>query len=176
MATGSSDDRRGAPTAAVGDLKALSEHWPAVLALNNAHAVETSLLDLDRLAHMIGAASHAALVPPDAAFMIAFRPGDDYGGLHLRWFAERYAGFLYVDRIVVSAAARRRGIAGLLYGDAYQAAARLGCRHIACEVNADPPNPVSDAFHAAQGFEAVGEAMVPGSEKRVRYLMRSLAG
>lgn len=174
MAVGSGDDARAAPVTDVGDLKALREHWPAVLALNNAHAVETSLLDADRLAHMIGAASHAALVPPDAAFMIAFRAGDDYAGLHLRWFAERYTGFLYVDRVVVAAAARRRGLAGSLYRDAYRAAHRLGCRHIACEVNAEPPNPASDAFHASQGFQAVGDALVAGTGKRVAYLMRRL--
>jgi uncharacterized protein len=41
-------------------------------------------------------------------------------------------------------------------------------------VNSDPPNPASDAFHAALGFEVVGEAAIHDGAKTVRYLARRL--
>jgi predicted GNAT superfamily acetyltransferase len=42
-----------------------------------------------------------------------------------------------------------------------------------CEVNAEPPNPASDAFHAAMGFAEVGSATLGGG-KQVRYFERLL--
>jgi predicted GNAT superfamily acetyltransferase len=39
-------------------------------------------------------------------------------------------------------------------------------------VNSQPPNPISDAFHAAQGFTEVGTAVIEGGAKTVRYLLR----
>jgi hypothetical protein len=45
---------------------------------------------------------------------------------------------------------------------------------VVCEVNADPPNPASDAFHAALGFAAVGSAANHGGGKTVRYFCREL--
>jgi predicted GNAT superfamily acetyltransferase len=45
---------------------------------------------------------------------------------------------------------------------------------VTCEVNADPPNPASDAFHAALGFAIAGQALIHGGSKSVRYFTRSL--
>ena len=54
-----------------------------------------------------------------------------------------------------------------------------GHERVVCEVNADPPNPVSDAFHAALGFAEVGSARLSGTPlssmgKTVRYFSRPL--
>jgi predicted GNAT superfamily acetyltransferase len=49
-----------------------------------------------------------------------------------------------------------------------------GHTHIACEVNVDPPNPTSDAFHAALGFVEIGCASIHDGSKSVRYLERTL--
>ena len=45
---------------------------------------------------------------------------------------------------------------------------------VVCEVNTIPPNPASDAFHAALGFVAVGTASVHGGSRTVRYLSHTL--
>ena len=45
---------------------------------------------------------------------------------------------------------------------------------VVCEVNREPPNPASDAFHAALGFSEVGLAAIHGGSKTVRYLARAL--
>ncbi len=68
------------------------------------------------------------------------------------------------------------GLARALYRDFYSVARHTGHDTITCEVNIDPPNPVSDAFHAGEGFEEVGRALNPQSGKTVRFLMRSLSG
>jgi predicted GNAT superfamily acetyltransferase len=39
---------------------------------------------------------------------------------------------------------------------------------ICCEVNVDPPNPASDAFHASLGFHEIGRASMANG-KVVRY-------
>ncbi|TIV68514.1 MAG: GNAT family N-acetyltransferase, partial [Mesorhizobium sp.] len=76
---------------------------------------------------------------------------------------------VYVDRVVVAAAARGRGHARRLYEDLFEQARRAGHTMVTCEVNADPPNPASDAFHAALGFGEVGDAVMHGGKKSVRY-------
>ncbi|TIP69850.1 MAG: GNAT family N-acetyltransferase, partial [Mesorhizobium sp.] len=68
------------------------------------------------------------------------------------WFRERYPRFVYVDRVVVAGEARGRGHARRLYEDLFDHALRAGQTIVTCEVNAEPPNPASDAFHAALGF------------------------
>lgn len=107
------------------------------------------------------------------ALLLAFDQDAAYDNPNFNWFKARYPRFVYVDRIVVSAAARGRGLARALYRDLFARAA--GYERVVCEVNADPPNPASDAFHAALGFEAVGSARLPGTDKTVRYFSRPLA-
>jgi uncharacterized protein len=61
----------------------------------------------------------------------------------------------------------------LLYRDLFDEAA-AGHTRVVCEVNARPPNPESDAFHAALGFTEVGSASIHNNSKTVRHLSRAL--
>jgi uncharacterized protein len=93
--------------------------------------------------------------------------------LNFVWFVQRGGSFVYVDRIVVSAAARGQGIARAFYEELFAAAAQAGFDEVTCEVNSDPPNPISDKFHATLGFLPVGSATLPNG-KTVTYLSRPL--
>jgi len=145
-----------------------------LLALNNALARELSWLDREKLARMIRNAFVALRIGDVDAFMIAFDQDSDYDGENFGWFKSRYERFVYVDRIAVAAAARGRGLARRLYEDLFAAASHSGQQLIVCEVNAEPPNPESDAFHAFFGFEHVGTAVLRSGEKTVRYLCLDL--
>lgn len=147
---------------------------PAVLALNTIHAAELSLLDEAGLRRLLGAAYVARRIGRLEAFMIAFDQDADYASPNFLWFRERYPRFAYVDRIAVAASARGRGHARRLYQHLFDQARRDGHTVVTCEVNSDPPNPASDAFHDALGFRIVGEAAIYGGERRVRYYTRDL--
>ena len=146
----------------------------ALLALNNDHAVELSWLDAPRMRNLLGQAFYARRAGTVAAFLIAFDQDAGYDSPNYLWFRERYPRFVYVDRIVVAPAMRKRGLANRLYDDLFRHAAAAGHDLVVCEVNSDPPNPASDAFHAALGFAEVGHAEIHGGAKTVRYLARSL--
>ena len=102
--------------------------------------------------------------------MSAFDETADYDSPNYLWFRARYPRFVYVDRIVVAPAARGRGHARRLYGELVARAIEAGQEQIVCEVNLEPPNPASDAFHAALAFHEVGRGAIPGGAKTVRYL------
>ncbi len=53
----------------------------------------------------------------------------------------------------------------------FDQASQAGHDRVVCEVNARPPNPESDAFHAALGFTEVGSASIHNDSKTVRYLL-----
>jgi hypothetical protein len=142
---------------------------PAVLALNNAHAVEVNALSTEGLCALVGAAAHALVVDEVAAFLIALDEGTPAHGPNHGWFLARHAAFLYVDRVVVSPEARGRGHARRLYD---HLSVLAGSRPLCCEVNIVPPNEASLAFHETLGFESCGEADDPRNGKRVRYLLR----
>jgi predicted GNAT superfamily acetyltransferase len=145
-----------------------------ILALNNAHAVETSLLDEARLASMLAEAFLATRIGDVDAFLIVFDQRARYHSPNFAWFQARYPDFVYVDRIVTGPNARGKGYARALYEDLFEKAAARGHRRVVCEVNLDPPNPGSDAFHAALGFAEVGRQLLPGSGKTVRYLSKDI--
>jgi uncharacterized protein len=144
----------------------------ALLHLNNASASETSLLTREKLDRMISSAVVATVIKPSAAFLLAFEQGDGYDGQHFLWFRNRFDSFIYVDRVIVSEQHRRLGLGRWLYADLFRRAEHRGHTSIVCEVNSQPPNPTSDAFHAAQGFEEVGSATIDDGAKTVRYLLR----
>ncbi len=145
-----------------------------VLTLNNEHAAELSWLEPERLSHLIAQAFHARRVGSLDGFILAFDQTADYDSPNFVWFRERYPRFVYVDRVAVAAHARGRGIARSFYEDLFAAARNAGHEVVTCEVNLDPPNPGSDAFHAALGFSEVGSASLGDGTKTVRYFARSL--
>ena len=150
-----------------------------VLALNEAVEERTAPLDPARLSTLISKASFAeARLDEDgrvAGFLLGFDHDASHDSPNFRWFIDHSDAFAYVDRVVVAPWAQGRGVARALYADyAAQAHAR-GLVRMTCEVNRVPPNPESDAFHAALGFEELAQAIpVPG--RMVRYLSRPLAG
>jgi predicted GNAT superfamily acetyltransferase len=146
----------------------------ALLSLNNAHALELSFLEPDRLRHMVAEAFLAKRIGDADAFLLAFDQDADYDSPNFLWFRSHHRRFVYVDRIVVASHARGRGHARRLYDDLFVQAVHAGHDQIVCEVNSDPPNPASDAFHAELGFSEVGTASIHGGSKTVRYLARQL--
>lgn len=157
----------------------------AVLTLNNEWVPEVSELDADRLDHILGQSSLALLAvdpAPDAAadellgLVIVLAPGADYDSPNYRFFehgtddGRDAAGFRYVDRIIVAATAHRRGVGRLLYGAVFDHAADESAPRVTCEVNVDPPNPVSLAFHSSLGFAEVGRQSNYGGEVTVAFM------
>lgn len=151
----------------------------AILDLNNRHATELSWLEREELAALTAKSFHCRIIgAPEtdevAAFLMSFEQDADYGSPNFHWFKMRYPRFVYVDRVVVDPVARGRGHARRLYEDLFDVARVRGQALVTAEVNADPPNPASDAFHTAMDFAPVGEADIHGGAKTVRYYVRSL--
>ena len=69
---------------------------------------------------------------------------------------------------------RGKGLARRLYEALFERALAAGHERVTCEINAAPPNPASDAFHAALGFVPIGQAAPPGGAKTVRYFERRI--
>ncbi|ANT52250.1 GNAT family N-acetyltransferase [Mesorhizobium amorphae] len=156
--------------------RVLPEDEPAILTLNNEHAAELSWLEPERLSFLIGEAFYTRRIGALEAFIMTFDQDAQYDSPNFLWFRERYRRFVYVDRVVVAAQARGRGHARRLYEDLFDQVSRAGHTIVTCEVNAEPPNPASDAFHAALGFAEVGGAVIHGGKKAVRYYARQITG
>lgn len=142
-------------------------------ALNKAHEIELSPLTMDALRAHVGATTYARQAE-GGAFLFAIDQTGAYNSPNFLWFRNRFERFLYIDRVAVAATHRRRGLAAALYKDLIGFAAARGDERVVCEVNSDPPNPGSDAFHAAIGFDVIGEAFLDDRGKTVRYMARPL--
>ena len=146
----------------------------ALLALSNAHEKEIGTFTKAAFAELVAFSFRTRMTCEGDAFLIALSEWAPENAPNFRWFADRFPRFVYIDRVVVREASRKRGLGKLLYDDVIEAARRGGHTHICCEVNIDPPNPASDAFHAKMGFREIGRAYLPDRGKTVRYLMRDL--
>lgn len=109
-------------------------------------------LDHDSLMLLVKMADQALVVEADgdiAGFVITIPPGASYDSSRYRWFEDTLVDdYVYLDRIVVSEAHRRQGVASRLYEEIE------GDKPVALEVYAS--NDVSLAFHESRGFDEVG--------------------
>ncbi|MFL6061832.1 MAG: GNAT family N-acetyltransferase [Marmoricola sp.] len=135
-----------------------------VLAWNQAHVELLAPLDDVLLTTLLAAADAGSVITHegrDAGFVLTFAAGAGIEGVNYAWFSERHASFLYLDRIVVDSSARRTGVASRVYDEIEARAAELG--PVLClEVNIEPPNEASLAFHRARGFVEVGRQEANG--------------
>lgn len=151
-----------------------SADFAAILRLNAADEIFLAPLDAYGLRALLQQAFHIALRDQGRdAFLIALDQNAVYGSPNFRWFKARFPRFAYVDRLVVAPHARGKGVGRGLYEELFEVARTAGHGLVACEVNVDPPNPASDAFHAALGFEEIGRAVVY-VVKTVRYMIKRL--
>ena len=90
-----------------------------VLAINNANTPGVSELTLSELGTDITNCLHALAVDNEhgevCAFCITFAPDAPAAGVNHRWFAERYASFVYLDRIAIDPTYQNLGLGVLLY-------------------------------------------------------------
>lgn len=129
-----------------------------VLALNEAEVVMLAPMDEDRFHRLRGLADRFDVVEVDGrfgGFLITFGPGSPYDSENYRWFGERHGErFYYLDRFVLHADQRRRGLGGLVYDEIESVAAAYG--PMTLEVNLVPRNDASLAFHERRGYAEVG--------------------
>lgn len=149
---------------------------PTLAALNDAAVPAVNALGTDGLAAHVRECDLALVAAGDddgtLGFLLALAPGSGYASENYLWFSEHVPGSLYVDRVVVSPDAHGQGVGRLLYEAVDARARELGLGQVTCEVNLDPPNPGSLAFHTRLGFEQVGEQVTKGGTVRVALLAK----
>ncbi|MBB4132940.1 GNAT family N-acetyltransferase [Xanthomonas sp. 3075] len=125
------------------------------------------------MATLLQLAWHARVVTPADGLLIALDHTADYANPNFAWMAQRFARFVYVDRIVVAAHTQGRNLATQLYDELIRSARAAAQPRLVCEVNLIPANPASLALHSQLGFVVIGDALLTNG-KHVHYLEKLL--
>jgi hypothetical protein len=104
-------------------------------------------------------------------FFIVLGPGQKYDSENYRYFSENYSTFDYVDRIVIREESRGKGFGTALYNYLFDHSDQ---QRVTCEVNIDPPNPLSTQFHKKIGFREVGRQHSEAGKKLVSLMVMEL--
>jgi len=148
----------------------------ALVAVNDAAYPAVPITPAEELAELIGMSSVAVVVDDGAAagFVLGMPPGLAYQSENYLFFSARArehgTTFVYVDRIVLAAHLRGRALGPQLYDAVFDEARRVGADEVLCEVNLEPPNPGSLAFHTRLGFVEVGRQSTKGGANVVALL------
>jgi uncharacterized protein len=144
--------------------------FEAICALNLAEVQHTSSMDLTRLTELNAISCyHKVACRGDtvAAFLIAMCSGSPYKNANFEWFSKRYPLFIYVDRIVVSAASKGLRLGSVLYEDLFRHARSKAIPLVTCEYNIVPSNEPSRLFHDKFGFKEQGTLWAANGAKQV---------
>lgn len=147
----------------------------SVLALNNAAGPGILPIDAQRLRRLYEIAAYFRVAEIDghiAGFLIALTPDADYDSPNFGWFRQRYADFVYIDRIVIAQRYRGVGLGRIFYADA-QSYAEVRSPCLTCEVFLEPRDDASVLFHGTYGFREEGQQTL-SSGHRVSLLVKEL--
>ena len=148
----------------------------AVVTLNRAVEQVTSPMDLDRFSELHDLSCFKRVVEMAGqvvAFVIVMSHGQPYDNANYQWFDVRFDDFFYIDRIVVSDVCRGRGVGRALYSHIEEQALSCGVLILCAEIDTDPPNFESLAFHERLGFCHHGSRVLENG-KKVSMQLRSL--
>ena len=154
-----------------------SDELAFLLALNQSNLPHVGSISLIEMQHLHSQAVYfrvAELKGQPIGFLIAFDPQAEYDSLNFLWFKNRYSDFVYVDRIVIAAEARRKGMALALYRDLEDFAAQRHIPLMTCEYNLRPPNEISRQFHHRYGFKEVGTQETENGKKTVSLQIKQV--
>ena len=146
---------------------ALNQHYQALL----------SPLDEEAFASLVAGASYAKHAGDGDAFLIAYDQSAAYDSPHFERFKKKLDRFYYIDRIAIAPSLQGAGLARRFYQDLEDLARVQGAGHLCAEVNIEPPNPASHAFHQSFGFVEDGQITVEtsyGVVKTLQYYIKAL--
>lgn len=152
-----------------------SSHFDDILRLNESaipHVNRIGSSELQELFEQSCFFKIALIEDRVAGFLLALAEGQAYASVNYRWFAREYDRFVYVDRIVVGEDYKGQGIGRQLYSE-LEALAFGRADVLTCEVNLEPPNPQSLAFHQRLGFGEVGRQASEGGTKQVCLMAKT---
>lgn len=108
------------------------------------------------------------------AYVIAYDHQQLYDGDEFIWFKRNIdQPFLYIDQIAIAPTYQGQGLGGRIYAALKQIATNLHYKYLTCEVNLEPPNPISLKFHYHHGF-TTQEEMVASDARRVALLATTI--
>lgn len=168
-----SDTAKASQTTELGIRLAQPSDVARLVELNNEAVPAVPAVTAAQMSNLLEQASWSVVVTDvDAVvgMVICFDPGINYDSENYRYFEQRYPKHFYIDRIVVDASHRGRGVGSMAYREVFDEAARRGHDTVTCEVNLEPPNPTSIAFHHAMGFVDVDTQATKGGSVVVQLM------
>ena len=145
--------------------------------LNNDAYPADPQVTVSEMAELVDQANWSRVLDRDGeilAMVMCFAPGQDYDSENYRYFEAHFANHFYIDRIVVDQAHRGEGLGAMAYAAVFDRARSMGLSRVTCEVNLEPPNPASIAFHRSMGFVDVDTQATKGGSVIVQLMAATL--
>ncbi|MBK9654462.1 MAG: GNAT family N-acetyltransferase [Rhodanobacteraceae bacterium] len=152
-----------------------AEDLDAVWALNNSAGCSIVPIDRERMRQLFEVARYFRVAHYNgelAGFQIALSPEARYDSPNFLWFREHFADFLYIDRIVIDSRFRRHGIGRVFYADVLSFA-EVRYPILTCEVFIEPRDDVALVFFGTNGFQEVGQQVLP-LKRRVSLMVKEM--
>ena len=140
-----------------------------VLEINQTNVPDVSDATTEHLGRLVDMSSIALVSTVDAevaGFCIVFGAGADYESVNYQWFMDHHPTSMYLDRVAFDERFHGRGLGSEMYAEVDRAIREHhpDATGLTLEVNIDPPNEPSLAFHRKLGFDEVGRQMSHGIE------------
>ena len=148
-----------------------------VLAINNNAVPAVNPLIISELIDLVDMSQKAWVVEEGGSIggvLIIIGPDEPYQSSNYIWLNSQFTNFCYVDRIIIDPSNKRKGYGRLLYCALEDHAISEGVDVLLCEVNVEPKNPQSLAFHESLGWVPFQDRK-HGPGKAVRYFQKPVS-
>lgn len=147
----------------------------AVWAINQENVPAVGEETVEVLADLLSMSLFSLVAEADnvvVGFCMILGPQTQYRSPNYLYFCERYADFIYLDRVAVTSAFQGLGLGAAMYREVERLS---GSTLFALEVNTKPRNEGSLRFHTREGFVLLEEVETrPG--KMVGFMIKELKG